>query len=51
MAQSGKKLVEFKTWHKPNMETLQRTANRGSRSTGYESEKSGKMEADKSESI
>ena len=49
MAQSGKKLAEFKTWHKPNMETLQRTANRGSISTGYEIDNSVKMEADNTE--
>ena len=51
MAQSGKKLAEFKTWHKPNMETLQRTANRGSISTGFDIENSCKFEADNAETI
>ena len=51
MAQSGKKLAEFKTWHKPNMETLQRTANRGSISTGFDIDNSVKFEIDNSESI
>ena len=44
MAQSGKKLAEYKIWHKPNMEALQRTANRGSVSTGYNIENSLKIE-------
>jgi len=36
MAQFGKRLAEAKIWLKPNMETLQRTANRGSVATGYD---------------
>ena len=48
----GKKLAEAKTWHKLNMETLQRTANRGSVSTGnYEIDNSLKFEPDNSEYI
>ena len=49
MAQSGKKLAEYKTWHKHNMEALQRTANRGSISTGYDIDNSCKFEADNDE--
>jgi len=50
MALFGKKLVEFKTWHKPNMETLQRTANRGSISTSsYEIDNSLKLDSASSE--
>ena len=44
MAQSGKKLAECKIWHRLNMEALQRTANRGSVSTGYNIENSLKIE-------
>ena len=44
MAQSGKKLAEYKIWHKPNMEALQRTANRGSVSTKYRIDNSIKMD-------
>ena len=52
MAQFGKRLAEAKIWLKPNMETLQRTANRGSVSTGpYQIDNSVKMEADNSEYI
>ena len=48
----GKKLAEAKTWHKLNMETLQRTANRGSVSTGpYQIDNSLKFEPDNSEYI
>ncbi len=43
----GKKLAEAKIWLKPNMETLQRTANRGSVSTGDGN--SVKLEADNTE--
>ena len=49
MALFGKKLAEAKIWHRPNMETLQRTANRGSVSTGYDIDNSLKLEADNSE--
>ena len=50
MVQSGKRLAEFKIWHKPNMETLQRTANRGSISTGaYDIDNSLKVESDNRE--
>mgnify|MGYP003675505484 CR=1 FL=1 len=46
MARSGKKLAEAKIWLRLNMETLQRTANRGSVSTGYDIDNSLKLEAD-----
>jgi len=49
MALFGKKLAEVKIWLKPNMETLQRTANRGSVSTGFNISNSLKLEADDSE--
>ena len=49
MARSGKKLAEAKIWLKPNMETLQRTANRGSVSTGDGN--SLVLESDKSERL
>ena len=50
MVLSGKKLAEYRTWHKLNMETLQRTANRGSISTGaYEIDNSCKFESDNRE--
>ena len=50
MVLSGKKLAEAKIWLKPNMETLQRTANRGSVSTGnYEIDNSYKNENDNTE--
>ena len=48
MAQSGKKLAEYKIWHKPNMEALQRTANRGSIATGYNIDNSIVMEENES---
>jgi hypothetical protein len=44
MAQSGKKLAEYKIWHRLNMEALQRTANRGSIATGYNIDNSIVME-------
>ena len=47
----GKKLAEAKIWLKPNMETLQRTANRGSVSTGFNIDNSCKFEADNSEKL
>ena len=47
----GKRLAEAKIWLKPNMETLQRTANRGSVSTGYDIDNSCKFEPDNSESM
>ena len=47
----GKRLAEAKIWLKPNMETLQRTANRGSVSTGYDIDNSCKFEADNSEKL
>ena len=49
MVLSGKRLAEYRTWHKPNMETLQRTANRGSISTGYDIDNSCKFEDDNDE--
>ena len=52
MVLSGKRLAEYRTWHKLNMEVLQRTANRGSISTGpYEIDNSVKMEPDNSEKL
>ena len=51
MAQFGKKLAEAKIWLRLNMETLQRTANRGSVSTGYDIDNSLKFEAANNESL
>ena len=51
MALFGKKLAEAKIWHRPNMETLQRTANRGSVSTGYDIDNSLKLEDDNTENL
>ena len=45
----GKRLAEARIWHKPNMETLQRTANRGSISTGFDVDNSVKLEVDNNE--
>ena len=51
MARSGKKLAEAKIWLRLNMETLQRTANRGSVSTGYDIDNSLKLEDDNTENL
>ena len=51
MAQFGKKLAEAKIWLRLNMETLQRTANRGSVSTGDDIDNSLKFEADNTEKL
>jgi hypothetical protein len=48
----GKRLAEAKIWLKPNMETLQRTANRGSISTAsYDIDNSIKFESANTESL
>ena len=51
MVLSGKKSAEVKIWLKPNMETLQRTANRGSVSTGYDVANSCAFDSTRSEKM
>ena len=54
MAQSGKKLAEYKIWHRHKMAFLTEAANRGSVSTGpveHDIDNSCKFEADNGESL